>query len=299
MTDSNTLFKSGFVSLAGEPNVGKSTLLNRILGEKISITSKKPQTTRNRILGIAHRPMSQIVFIDTPGIHTARNRFNKRIVDTALTSLKDVDLIIWVADGTLRESVSGKIRAQILTPLNTPVILALNKIDLIEKQVLLSLIDICGKAYPFKEIVPISAKKGTQVDELVTSIEKYLPSGPALFPEDSVTDLPERFITAEIIREKVFRLTGEEIPYATAVTVEEFTENKKKALTAIHATIHVERDSQKGILIGKGGSKLKRIGEEARKDIESMLGNQVFLKLFVHVQKNWRKDARALSRFGY
>jgi len=299
MTDEKTQFKSGFVSIAGEPNVGKSTLLNRILGEKVSITSKKPQTTRNRILGIAQRSLSQIVFIDTPGIHSARNRFNKRIVDTALSSIKDVDLIVWVADAVLPESVPERFLTQILKPLNTPVILALNKIDLVEKQLLLSLIDTCIKAYPFKEIVPVSAKKGTQVDKLVSIIEKWLPYGPALFPEDSLTDLPERFICAEIIREKVFRLTGEEIPYATAITVEGFTENKKKALTTIHATIHVERDSQKGILIGKGGSKLKRIGEEARKDIENMLGNQIFLKLFVHVQKNWRKDAKALSRFGY
>jgi len=299
MSDAEAGFKSGFVSIAGMPNVGKSTLLNRILGEKVSIISKKPQTTRNRILGIAHQPLSQIVFIDTPGIHRAKDRFNTRIVETALSALKEVDLILWVIDAALPDPVSENLLTYTLKPLNKPVILALNKIDLVKKPLLLSLIDTLSKAYAFEEIIPISAQKGTQVEKLISVIEKLLPYGPAFFPEDSLTDLPERFLSAELIREKVFHLTGQEIPYATAITIEAFTENKKKALTTIHATIHVERDSQKGILIGKSGSKLRRIGEEARKDIENMLGNRVFLKLFVHVQKNWRQDTKALRRFGY
>lgn len=291
-------FKSGFVTIAGAPNAGKSTLLNRMLGEKISITSRKPQTTRNRILGVVHRPASQLVFIDTPGVHKTRgSSLNVRMVEQAITAMGDVDLLLLVVDVAAPDVLSEEFLMEKIKKQKKPVVLALNKIDLVKKNLILEFIDKWSQVYPFEAIVPISAKHGAQVDELLGIMERLLPEGPPLFPEDMLTDASERFIVAEMIREKVFRLTGEEIPYATAVTVESFT--AKPNLVTIHATIHVERDSQKGIIIGKGGSKLKKIGEEARKDIERLLGSKVFLKLFVRVQKNWSRDTRALRRFGY
>jgi GTP-binding protein Era len=292
-------FKSGFVAIVGAPNAGKSTLLNRMLGQKISITSKKPQTTRNRILGIVHRPLSQIVFVDTPGVHRAKTTLNTRIVDTALAVIDDVDLILIVIDTAKPDPHSEQILIKKLINLDKPVILALNKLDLVKKPVLLTFIDRWTKAFSFRAVIPVSAKYGTQVEELLHAMAAMLPKGPPLFPEESITDLPERFITAEIIREKVFRLTGREIPYSVAVTVDSFLENPKGPLVKIYASIHVERDSQKGIIIGRNGIKLKRIGEDARKDIERLLGTRVFLKLFVRVQKKWTKDTKALRRFGY
>jgi len=292
-------FKSGFVAIAGAPNVGKSTLLNRMIGEKISITSKKPQTTRNRIIGIVHRPYSQIVFIDTPGIHRAKSPLNIRIVDVAFSAMADVDLILVVLDVTNPDPESEKILVKQLGKQKRPVILVLNKIDLIKKPELLIIIDKWIKAYPFEAVIPVSAKHGTQVEELIKAMELILPNGPPFFPEDAVTDMPERFIAAEMVREKVFRLTGEGVPYSIAVTIDSFSEDAKGSLVKIYATIHVERDSQKGIIIGKNGSKLKKIGEEARMEIQRMVGAKVFLKLFVRVQKNWTKDTKALRRFGY
>ena len=292
-------FKSGFVAIAGAPNAGKSTLLNRMLGGKISITSKKPQTTRNRILGIVHRPSSQLVFIDLPGVHKAKDPFNVRIVDLALSSIGDADLILVIADVANPDPNSENFIVKKLKNQKKPIILALNKIDLIKKSILPAVIDKWAKAYSFDAVIPLSAKHGTQIEELLEAMEALLPKGPPFFPEDALTDLPERFIAAEMIREKVFRLTGQEIPYSTAVTVDSFSEEKKGALVKIHATIHLERNSQKGIVIGKNGSKLKKIGEEARKEIEKMVGSKVFLKLFVRVQKKWSKDTKALRRFGY
>jgi len=291
-------FRSGFVAIIGAPNVGKSTLLNRILGEKVSITSRKPQTTRNRILGVSHRDTSQLVFVDTPGIHRAKNELNTRIVDSAMSALMDADLILLVAEVGKPDPTSEQLLLKTLKRTSRPVLLALNKTDLAEKADLLQQIGTWAERYPFEEIVPISARKGTQVEALLTVIERHLPFGPPFYPEDSLTDLPERFLAAEIVREKVFRLTGQEIPYATAVTVETFARERKN-LTIIHASIHVERDSQKGIIIGKKGSKLKSIGEDARKDMEKMLDSRVYLKLFVRVQKNWSRDTKALRRFGY
>lgn len=292
-------FKSGFVAIVGAPNAGKSTLLNRLLGEKISITSRKPQTTRNRILGVVHRSSSQLVFIDTPGVHRAKDELNVRIVDAALSALGDVDVILILIDVANSDTDSENYLVKKLKKQKRPVILALNKIDLVKKPVLLEIIDKCSKKYTVESIVPISAKHGDQVDELLGAMEALLPQGPAFFPEDTLTDLPERFIAAEMIREKVFRLTGQEIPYSTAVTVDSFAEKKGGGLVIINATIHVERDSQKGIVIGKKGSKLKKIGEDSRKEIERMIGTKVFLKLFVRVQKNWSKDTKAIRRFGY
>ncbi len=292
-------FRSGYVAIVGAPNAGKSTLLNRMLGEKISITSKKPQTTRNRILGVMHRPGAQLVFLDTPGIFQAKDTLNLRIVDTAISAIGDADMILFVLDVANPDPTSEHFLVQRLQKHDSPVILALNKIDLIEKSTLLKTIEKWSTEYYFDVIVPISATEGTQLEQLVDAMESFLPLGPPYFPEDAVTDLTERFIAAEMIRESVFRLTGEEIPYATAVTVDSFKEEKKGKLVKIEATIHIERASQKGIIIGKEGSKLKRIGTESRRKIEHMLETKVFLKLFVRVQKNWRKDTRALRRFGY
>ena len=292
-------FKSGFVAIAGTPNAGKSTLLNRMLGEKISITSKKPQTTRNRILGVLHRAGLQIVFFDTPGLFQAKDKLNVRIVDAALSAVGDADLILVVIDAAHPDSNSERFLVKQLQSLTRPVVLALNKIDLIEKSKLLGIIDKWSKAYRFKEVVPISAANGIQVEELIAAIAKLMPFGPPYFPEDTLTDATQRFIAAELIREQVFRLIGEEVPYATAVTVDSFKETEDRHLVNIDATIHLERDSQKGIVIGKNGSKLKQIGTRSREQIEQMLCCKVYLKLFVRVQKNWRKDARAIRRFGY
>ncbi len=292
-------FKSGFVAIAGAPNAGKSTLLNRILGEKISITSKKPQTTRNRILGVAHRPKAQLLFFDTPGVFEAADQMNLRIVDAALSALGDADLILLVVDAARPIPSAEGYLVDCLKRQTAPVILALNKIDLIEKHQLLPIIQKWQKRHAFQSVVPISARDGTQVEELIGAMEEALPPGPPFYPEDTLTDLSERFIAAELIREKVFRLTGDEIPYATAVTIEAFKSDAQKRRVTIEATIHLERKSQKGIVIGKNGRMLKRIGTEARKAIEALIEARVYLKLFVSVQKNWRKDTRALRRFGY
>ena len=294
-----TNFKSGFVTIAGPPNAGKSTLLNRLLGEKISITSKKPQTTRNRILGVLHRPAAQLIFYDTPGVFQAKDKLNIRIVDEALSAVGDADLILIVVDAANADPNAERFLIKRIQRQKRPVILALNKIDRVEKSTLLELIDKWSGIHAFKAVVPISAKDGTQVEELIQAMEGVLPEGPPYFPEDTLTDVPERFIVAELIREQVLRLTGEEIQYATDVTVESFKEEKNGRLIKIDANIHLERDSQKGIIIGKNGSKLKQIGTRSREQIQRLLGTKVYLKLFVKIQKNWRKDTRAIRRFGY
>ena len=295
----NTAFKSGFVTIAGPPNAGKSTLLNRFLGEKISITSKKPQTTRNRILGVLHRPAAQLIFYDTPGVFKAKDKLNIRIVDEALSAVGDADLILLVVDAAYEDPNAERFLIERIQRQTRPVILALNKIDRVEKSALLELIDKWSGIHAFEAVVPICAQDGTQIEELIKAMEDVLPQGPPYFPEDTLTDVPERFIVAELIREQVFRLTGEEIPYATAVTVESFKEEKNGRLIIINANIHIERDSQKGIIIGKNGSKLKQIGTRSREQIQRLLGAKVYLKLFVKIQKNWRKDTKAIRRFGY
>lgn len=299
INDQYNNFKSGYVTIVGTPNAGKSTLLNRMLGEKISITSKKPQTTRNRILGVLHRPEVQIVFFDTPGVFEAKDKLNVRIVDAALSAVGDADLILVVIDVSSPEPNAERFLVKQLQRQTRPVILALNKIDLIDKSLVLESIDKWSNSYEFEEIVPISARDGIQIDELISAMTGILPPGPPYFPEDTLTDVTERFIAAELIREQVFRLTGEEVPYATAVTVDTFKEKKEGRLVNIEATIHLERDSQKGIVIGKNGSKLKQIGTRSREQIEQMLRCKIYLKLFVRVQKNWRKDTKAIRRFGY
>ena len=292
-------FKAGFVSIIGAPNVGKSTVLNKMLGQKLSITSKKPQTTRNRILGIVNRPSAQIIFLDTPGVHPSNTPLNLRIVEMALSSIADADLVLMLVDASKPDPESEDLLFQALKNLTTPMVLGINKTDLVKKPVLLGQIDSWNKARLFRFIIPISAKTGDQLNALLAAMEASLPSGPALFPESMMTDRSERFLAAEMIREKAFRMTGQEIPYAVAVTIDAFKEKKSGRLTAIEATIHVERDSQKGVIIGNKGSKLKQIGEAARKEIEQMLATKVYLKLFVRVQKNWTRDSKALDRFGY
>ena len=292
-------YRSGFIAIVGAPNVGKSTLLNQLLGQKIAITSEKPQTTRHRILGVAHLPKAQLIFLDTPGIHRARGPLNVRMVEVAMKVLGDVDLVVFITDATFPDNPSDEIILDSLKKRNLPVILAINKVDLVNKPTLLPLMEQWHEAYPFRAIVPISALERIQIDDLVAEMVAVLPEGPQYYSEDSVTDLPERFIAAEMIREKVFRLTGQEIPYAVAVNVESFKERPGKNLIDIQATIYVERESQRPIIIGKAGRMLKRIGEQAREEIELMVGSKVFLKLWVRVQKNWTRDERAIRRFGY
>ena len=292
-------FHCGYVVILGAPNAGKSTLLNRLLGMKIAITSKRPQTTRTRILGVVHRPGAQMILLDTPGIHRAKGPLNTRIVAAALTAIADVDLLLWLVDAERPDPEAETFLLEQLPAANTPVLLAVNKIDRLVKTQILPLIEAWRQRYPFAAIVPISARHGTQIEVLEAEMTRLLPEGPALFPEDQVTDQPERVIVTEMIREKVFRLTGAEIPYSTAVTVEQFKTRPDRPLIDIHATIHLERDSQKAIVIGRDGAKLRQIGEAARMDIERLLGTKVFLKLFVRVQKNWTRDAKAMQRFGY
>ncbi len=293
-------FKSGFAVMAGAPNVGKSTLLNRLVGEKISITSAKPQTTRNRIAGIAHGEGFQIVFLDTPGVHRSDRVFNRKIVDVAMAAIDEADLILVIADASRPDSESESLIVEKLKgKLQIPSVLALNKIDLVKKPKLLEQIDRWSKAHEFAEIVPVSAKEGTQIPELVDAMAGLLPGGSPYYPEDALTDMPERFIVAEMIREKVFECTGQEIPYSTAVTIENFSEESRPERMRINAAIHVERTSQKGIIIGRQGQMLKMIGSAARQDIESLLGTKVFLQLFVRVEKNWSKNPKAIRKLGY
>jgi len=303
MTDINQTadgFKSGFAAIIGAPNVGKSTLLNTLIGEKVSITSSKPQTTRNRIAGVCHQPGFQIVFLDTPGIHRRKKALNAKMVEVAMSAISDVDFVLLVIDAANAEPASEQLIVNRLKDnRHPPVICALNKIDLVKKPKLLDLIDKWSNIVAFEAIVPVSATQGIQVPDLLTAMQALLPEGPPYFPEDMITDMPERFIAAEMIREKVFELTAQEIPFSTAVTIEAFEELPRKNLMRIHAAIHIERKSQKGIIIGKQGSMLRQIGEAARIEIERMTGTRVFLQLFVRVEKNWSTDGRALRKLGY
>jgi GTP-binding protein Era len=288
-------FQSGFIAIVGRPNVGKSTLLNCLLGEKISIISDKPQTTRNRIRGIVNLPQAQLVFIDTPGIHKPLHKMNQVMVDVALRTLNEVDVVLLLAEATEQPGAGDQFIIGALDKITTPVFLILNKIDLIEKERLLPLMQQFSTRYPFAGIIPISALRG-DLGVLMDEVLKRIPAGPKYFPDDQLTDQPERFIVAELIREKVFELTTEEIPYSTAVEIEQMQE--EEALTRIHAVIYVDRESQKGIVIGKRGALLKEIGTRARVDAEKLLGVKVFLQLWVKVKKGWREDDRMLKNVG-
>jgi GTP-binding protein Era len=290
-------FTSGYVSIIGRPNVGKSTLLNAIIGEKIVITSNKPQTTRNRIQGIHNIPDGQIIFIDTPGIHAAHSRLNKSMVDVAMSAISGVDLLLLVVEATT--PADAGIVGDVLKGVTKPVVLVINKVDLLPvKQALFEKISAWSALYPFREIVPVSAGSGDGVGLLVETISRYLPEGPQLFPDDILTDMPEKFIVAEMIREKIFRLTRDEVPYSTAVEVESFVE-RENGVIAISAAIVLERATQKGIVIGKRGDMLKRIGSQARLDIERLLAARVFLELFVKVEENWSERPSKLREYGY
>jgi GTP-binding protein Era len=293
-------FKSGFVALIGAPNVGKSTLMNAILDEKISITAPKPQTTRNRIAGILTSADFQMVFVDTPGIHRAREQFNKMMVETALSTINEVDAVCFLISAPESGLEINELIIENLRSIKTPVVLAVNKVDVLRnKEELLPIIERYRRLLDFRAIVPISALLRDGLVELLEELKRLLPQGPRYYPEDYITDQPERFLVAELVREKVFHLIHQEVPYAVAVTVDQFTEQPQSNRIDIEATIHVERDSHKAIIIGKKGQMLKEIGKQAREDIEALLGSHVYLGLFVRVQKNWRKDPRALSEFGY
>ncbi len=293
------MFKSGFIAIIGKPNVGKSTLINRIIGEKIAITTHKPQTTRNRITGIRNLENAQLVFVDTPGIHRAGSPLNRYLADTAVEAYGDADLVLFLVEAGGRPGDDDLYILESLRSVGAPVILAINKIDLVEKETLLPLIDEYHRLFPFREVVPLSAMKGFNVDRLVGLIVDLLPEGPRYFPEDLFTDLPERFLAAEIIREKLILLTQKEIPYASAVVVDLFKEEEEKNLIRIQATITVEKDSQKGIIIGRGGSMLKEIGRRARLDMEKFFNSRIYLELFVRVRPHWTRDNKMLREFGY
>lgn len=293
----NNAFKSGSVTLIGRPNVGKSTLMNCIIGQKIAITSNKPQTTRNRIQTVYTSEEGQIVFLDTPGIHKAKNKLGDYMVTVAEKTLSEVDVILWLVEPSNFIGAGERHIIEQLKKGKTPVILVINKIDTVKKEQLLEYIDTYRKEYDFAEIVPVSALKAENIKELLKCIMKYLPYGPAFYDEDTVTDQPVRQIVAELIREKTLRLLSDEIPHGVAVSIEGM--KYKKNIVDIEATIFCERDSHKGIIIGKNGAMLKKIGSMARRDIEELLEKQANLQLWVKVKKDWRDSDFLLKNFGY
>lgn len=293
------MHKSGFIGIIGRPNVGKSTLLNALVGERIAITASRPQTTRNRITGILNQSGGQMIFMDTPGIHQADSPLNRQMVHIAKDTFHRVDMLLLLVEADSEVHTQDRFIIQSLPEGAMPVILVINKIDLVKKTRLLPLIDQFRPLHAFAAVVPLSARTGDGLSQLITEILRMLPEGSAYFPEDTITDSPERFIAAEIIREKIILLTRQEIPYATAVVVEAFKEDEPKRLIRIQATIHVEKDSQKGILIGKKGTMLRDIGTKARMDLEQFFNARIYLELFVRVQKDWTHDEKMLKRFGY
>lgn len=293
----NDQYRSGFVTLIGRPNVGKSTLMNCLIGQKIAITSNKPQTTRNRIQTVYTSQEGQIVFVDTPGIHKSKNKLGEYMVNVAERTLKEVDVVLWLVEPTNFIGAGEKHIMEQLSKVNTPTILVINKIDTVKKEDLLGFIDTYRKEMEFDEIVPVSALKKDNTDELIRCIMKYLPYGPAFYDEDTITDQPQRQIVAEMIREKALRSLDEEIPHGIAVTIEKM--KWRGNIVDIEATIICERESHKGIIIGKQGSMLKKIGTSARRDIENMLESRVNLQLWVKVKKDWRDSDFLLKNFGY
>lgn len=292
--------KSGFATIIGRPNVGKSTLMNKIIGQKIAITSNKPQTTRNKIQTVyTDMEKGQIVFSDTPGIHKASNKLGEYMVEVAEHSLRDMDVVLFLVEPTNFVGAGEKHIIEVISKSNVPAILVINKIDSVKKEELLSFIDTYSKEYNFDEIVPVSAKTGENVDELIDVIFKYLPYGPMFYDEDTITDQPEKQIVAEMIREKALHALNEEVPHGIAVTIDIMKKRKGQKVMDIEATIICERESHKGIIIGKGGEMLKKIGTNARYEIEKMLDMQVNLKLWVKVKKNWRDNDVLMKNFGY
>lgn len=291
--------KSGFVTLIGRPNVGKSTLMNQLIGQKIAITSNKPQTTRNRIQTVYTCEKGQIVFVDTPGIHKAKNKLGEYMVNVAQRTVNEVDVVLWLVEPSTFIGAGERHIAEQLTKTKTPVILIINKIDTVKKEEILRFIDEYRKIYDFAEIIPVSALKGQNTQDVIDTIFKYLTYGPMFYDEDTVTDQPQRQIVAELVREKALRCLNEEIPHGIAVSIDAMKERKKGDIMDIEATIVCEKDSHKGIIIGKGGTMLKKIGAAARYEIEDMLEMKVNLQLWVKVKKDWRDSDFLIKNFGY
>ena len=287
------------MAIVGAPNVGKSTLLNRLLDFKVAITTSRPQTTRTRILGVWNHESAQIVFVDTPGIHAPASKLHRAMVQTAIGVLREVEVVLWLVDAARARPDEEKIVLDHLAGVTKPLILALNKIDLVKRPQLLPLIDRLAACREFAAVVPISALQGQGLDALTSELIALLPPGGPLFPADQITDQPERVLAAEFVREKAMRLTGQEVPYGVAVEVTEFSERKERNLVYIRAVINVERESHKAIIIGAKGAKLKQIGQAARRDIERLLGIKVYLDLFVRVEKNWTRKEELIRRMGY
>lgn len=300
MLETNTGYKSGFISIIGRPNVGKSTFLNRVIGQKIAIMSDKPQTTRNKVQGVLTTNDSQMIFIDTPGIHKPKHKLGDFMLKVSKNTLREVDVIMFMVNAEQKLGKGDEFILEMLAGNPTPVFLVINKIDQVHPDELIGIIESYKERYNFAEIVPISALQGNNVENLLATLSKYLPEGPQYYPADQVTDHPERFIISELIREKVLHLTREEVPHSIAVVIDKIRrdeENEDKIHVA--ATIIVERDSQKGIVIGKRGALLKEVGIRARKDIEMLLGSKVYLELWVKVQKDWRNKSTHLRDFGF
>ena len=292
-------FKSGFVTLIGRPNVGKSTLMNHLIGQKIAITSEKPQTTRNRIQTVYTDERGQIIFLDTPGIHKAKNKLGEYMVNVAENTLKEVDVILWLVEPTTFIGAGERHIAEQLSKIKTPVILVINKIDTVKsKEEILTFIAAYKDILNFAEIIPVSALKEMNIEDVKSSIFKYLPAGPQFYDEDTVTDQPMRQIAAELIREKALRLLDEELPHGIAVTIEKMSE-RPNGIMDVEATIICERDSHKGIIIGKGGAMLKRIGSAARRELEDMLETKVNLQIWVKVRREWRDSELLMKNYGY
>ena len=295
----NENFKSGFVALVGRPNVGKSTLMNHLIGQKIAITSEKPQTTRNRIQTVYTDKRGQIIFLDTPGIHKAKNKLGQYMVNVAEGTLNEVDVIMWLVEPTTYIGAGEQHIAELLSKVKTPVILAINKIDTVkDEEIIAEAMDTYKNVCPFAEIVPVSALRNQNTDKMTELLFQYLPYGPQYYDEDTVTDQPMRQIAAELIREKALRLLQDEIPHGIAVTIEQMKE-RDNGIFDIEATIVCERDSHKGIIIGKGGAMLKRIGSQARREIENLMGAKVNLQLWVKVRKEWRDSELYMKNYGY
>ncbi|MFO7245383.1 MAG: GTPase Era [Thermaerobacter sp.] len=293
-------FRSGFAAIVGRPNVGKSTLLNRLVGRKLAIVSDKPQTTRTRILGVVNRPGAQIVLVDTPGVHRPRHRLGEQMVRTARNALSEVEAVLFVVDASAGPPGAGdRFVADLLAPLETPVVLVLNKVDAVPGDRVDELLEAYGALGRFHAALPVSALTGFNVERLVEVVVDLLPPGPRYFPEDMITDQPERQIIAEFVREQILHLTREEVPHSVAVVVEEVRDRGEDKPTYVRAVIYVERDSQKGILIGQGGRVLKEVGTRARRELEALLGMRLYLELWVKVKPDWRNRPGSLQEFGY
>ena len=292
------MFKSGFIGIIGRPNVGKSTFFNAVIGDNISIVADKPQTTRNKITGIKNFPDAQLIFLDTPGVHNPKTPLNRAMVQTARETIGNTEILLMLVEANSDVHRDDLILIESLAGVKAPVFLVINKIDLVEKKYLLPLIDKFRTLYDYREIFPVSALKGDGIADLVKAIKEILPEGPPLFPDDIFTDATERFIAAEFIREQIMLHTSQEIPYVSAVEVESFKEDEEKNIIRIHATINVEKESQKAIMIGKKGAMLKNIGTQSRLRMEKLFGARVYLELFVRVKKEWTSSDKMLREFG-